>query len=295
MVFRGGIDELTLITEIIEEIQVIDPAFSDSGDVEVLFPRKDGGLYRIADGTAEPIDTIGGLGLGNVLKMALTPMHAGELKTQFLAIYVESDEMFICECKVKTGKVAKFPIEDGPPEAVVWCGADSAALAYADKVVLVGPNNAKAEFYIESFKGFYCYGEVDGIRVMTNGNCQFIEKVPVAIESAFATASPDPSAQIINAYQKYLAGDPRAEDALKSIKEDAKSSLPEGIKTLITAATAEFEPEYQKYLLKAASFAKNFISPGEFNSEDFVLTLKHLRIVNQLHVQKVSGAVVTFS
>jgi len=290
-------EAMTVTHEIIEQVIVIDPSVSDSKELEVIFPRKEGGLYRIYEGTVETIEVLGAekpIQLNGVKKLAITPLNAGDIKSQILAILTDADEIIISECKIPAGKAAKFPIEDEAPEDIVWCGADSVVLQYTDRVVIAGPNNAKAEFDIETFKGFYCYSEVDGLRILTNDHCFFIEKVPAAVEKSFETVSTDPSAQIISAYQKYLSGDPRAEDVLKGVKEDAKSSLAEGIKTLITAATCETEPEHQKYLLKAASFAKNFISPGEFNADDFVNTLKHLRIVNQLHVPKY-GRMITYA
>ena len=220
--------------------------------------------------------------LGIVKKLSATPLNAGSKKMQLLAILNDEDNIIIAESRLETGKAVKFDINNDSPEGICWCSIDSVVLIYLDRLVVVGPNDAKAEFMIEATRGFYACSEIDGMRVLSNDTTYFVEKVPSAIEKSLELASTEPSSLIITAYQKYLAGDPRAEDVLKGVKEDEKSSLAEGIKELISAATYEFEPEYQKYLLKAASFAKNFISPGEFNAEDFVRILKDLRIVNQI-------------
>eukprot|EP00826_Nyctotherus_ovalis_P040619 TRINITY_DN4020_c0_g1_i21.p4 TRINITY_DN4020_c0_g1~~TRINITY_DN4020_c0_g1_i21.p4 ORF type:complete len:291 (+),score=110.04 TRINITY_DN4020_c0_g1_i21:728-1600(+) len=278
---------------------------SSSGDYEVVFPNPDGGLYRIYAGRFDVLNELGTdrpVDLGMVKKLAATPFRQKDKKTQILAVLTELNEIVIAECKLDTGKTVKFSVDDDsdePVEGVIWCASESAALLYANRVVLVGPNNVKAvfdfndpKFESKEFKGFYAYNEVDGLRILTNDTAYFLEKVPSSTEKVFDVVSTDPSAQIMSAYQKYIAGDPGAEDVLKGVKEDAKSNLSDGIHELVKAATYEFEPDHQKYLLKAASFAKNFISPGEFNAEEFVLTLKDLRIVNQLHVPKVRKNVI---
>ena len=284
------LDDPVLTREYISEIIVIDPSTSDSKGLEVIFPNPDGGLYRIFSGKYETIHRLSTEthnDLGIVKKLSVTPPNAGNKKMQLLAILNDENDIIIMESQLETGKAVKFNINDDPPEGICWCSIDSVVLIYLDRLVVVGPNDAKAEFMIEATRGFYACTEIDGMRVLSNDTTYFVEKVPSAIEKSFELASTESSSLIITAYQKYLAGDPRAEDVLKGVKEDEKSSLAEGIKELISAATYEFEPEYQKYLLKAASFAKNFISPGEFNAEDFVRILKDLRIVNQLHVSKV--------
>ena len=298
--------EPTVTRSLITEIIVIDPSMSSSTDYEVLFPHPDDGLYRIYSGKHELLTELGtgrGINLRKVVRLAATPFRPKVKKQQLLAILTESEtgtepeEIIIAECKLETGKTVKFLIDEDSEETIegiVWCSSESAVLLYGSRIVLVGPNNIKAvfdfndsKFDTKDFKGFYAYNEVDGMRILTNDTAYFLEKVPSSVEKAFDVVSTDPSAQIISAYQKYTAGDPGAEDVLKGVKEDAKSSLSDGINELVRAATYEFDPDNQKYLLKAASFAKNFISPGEFNAEDFVMTLKDLRIVNQLHVPKV--------
>jgi hypothetical protein len=293
--------EPTVTRSLITEIIVIDPSMSSSGDYEVVFPNPDGGLYRIYSGKYETLMELGtgkGVDLGVVSKLAATPFRLKDKKAQLLAMLTEAEEIIIAECKLETGKTVKFAVEEDSDEAIegiAWCSSESAVLLYPSRIVLVGPNSMKAifdfndsKFDTRDFKGYYVYNEVDGMRVLTNDTAYFLERVPSSVEKAFDVVSTDPSAQIISAYQKYTAGDPGAEDVLKGVKEDAKSSLSDGIHELVKAATYEFDPENQKYLLKAASFAKNFISPGEFKAEEFVMTLKDLRIVNQLHVPKVS-------
>ena len=275
---------------LVREIVVLDKSISESGELEVLFPHEEQGLYRISGESVTTIERIGkkSVEIGKVVRMVLSPPGCEEVKGQFLAMFNEDMDVVLSESKVESGISLAFkPEEDEIPDAVVWCGGSSPALVYTGRLVLCGPNNAKGEFNIEPPKSFFCQSEVDGIRILGNLVSHFIEKVPAAVEKAFTTLNLDPSSAIIKAYQMYLNSDPQAEEHLKNAKEENKNSLAEGIKTLIKAATAEFSSENQKFLLKAASFAKNFIPPGDFNAEEFVDTLKDLRIVNQLHVPKV--------
>lgn len=251
-------------------------------------------------GYTKPID------LGVVNKLAVTPLNAGEKdkkKKQLLAILNDTEDVIVAKWgpNLESIEAKRYKVEDDSdetPEGITWCAADTVVLTYRTRLVLVGKDATAvfdltdSKFDIRDFKGYCTYNEVDGLRVLTNDNVYFLERVVDTVNKAFDVVSIEASAQILSAYQKYLVGDPGAEEVLKGVKEDANSNLSNGIKDLITAATYEFEPEHQKYLLKAASFAKNFISPGEFNAEEFVRTLKDLRIVNQLHVPKVSLAFI---
>nr|AVN98120.1 Vps16 [Castula fusca] len=282
------LEQKLLIIESIEEIIVLDSSISSSKNIEVIFPRKEGGIFHIKNGMCNAFMTLGNeapITIGNVKKLSVTPLSSINVKNKLVAFINEEEDLILSECNLEAGKAVKFTLsnDDGMPESLHWCG--DLALAYEDKVVIMD-RNSKIEFPIKSSKGFACFSEADGIRVFTCEECYFIERVPAPVEKALGPNSSDASSKIIAAYQKYLKGESNAEDIIKGIKDDGES-VSDSLKTLISAATSEFYPEYQKYLLKAASFGKNFIPPSEFDATELVAVVNHLRIVNQLHVPKV--------
>ena len=285
------IDEPTINKNIIKEIILIDPSCSTSKGYAVVLARKnDIGIYRIYKDGCDIITDMGSTKpgkVGNIRHLAITPVGSGSDKSQIIALITEEDEILITDSQLTLGKAVKFCIGEKLLGKLDWCGANSVAIITEEKIILIGSNKAKAEFNIEFKNGFHVYNEVDGLKVFTEDSCYFIEKVPIPIEKISTMLSMEPSAQMISAFQKYLTNDPRTEDILKGIKEDSKANIIRGIKDLLKAATYEFKPIHQKYLLKAASFANNFLVNGEYDAEEIVSVLQRIRLINQLHVPKV--------
>ena len=193
-------------------------------------------------------------------------------------------------------KATQFDAGEGSDAKLEWCGVDSVTFIYEDKVVLVGSSESKAEFEIdhsEIVNGFHVHNEIDGLRVFTNKNSYFIEKVSDILQSLMgeSTGNKSASAAIMLAYQKFLSEDPRVEDILQGIKEDPQMKLIDGVEELLEAARGEFHPDHQTYLIRAASFSKSFLSYGEFDSNKIVEVVNELRMLNQLRLPKVSRRV----
>jgi hypothetical protein len=207
-------------------------------------------------------------------------------------MFNNEEKITVAMSNLENRKATQFDAGEGSEAKLIWCGTDSVTLIYEDKLVLVGSNESKAEFEIdhsEIANGFHVHNEIDGLRVFTNNNSYFVEKVSDALQSVMGESigSKSASAAIVLAYQKFLSEDPRAEDTLEGIKEDPQMKLVDGVEELLEAAKNEFHPDHQMYLIKAASFSKNFLSYGEFDSNKIVEAINELRILNQLRLPKV--------
>lgn len=289
----------TVSKERVREIVVIDPSMSAHNNFEVIFPKPDGGLYRIYSGGFEVIDKLGTkdlIELGRVLKLAISPFERSIKKRQILAILTDAGEVIIAECDFDSGKATRSRIDNfssDPPEGITWCGSGAVVLLYQSKLTILGKSAsgtfdfADPKLRTKGFRGYYLQNEVDGMRVLTNQYTYFIERVANSTKRVLDPTKTEPSVQIINAYHKWLKKDPGADSAIKGVKEEGEEKLLSGVEDLVDAATHEFDPEFQKYLLKVASFGKNFLPMGKFDADRFVQALKDLRIVNQLHVSKV--------
>lgn len=295
------IDEPTATVEIIRQIAVIDAKASGSKELEIVFPKSGGeGLHRVSKNKCELMDALGpskNLMVGTVTKVAVTPVAVKKIASkktniQFLALFNEEEKITVAMANLDSGKATQFDAGEGSDAALEWCGTDSVVLVYEDKLVLVGNSESKADFDIEHSEivnGFYVRNEVDGLRIFTNKSSFFVEKVSGALQSVMGESmgSKSASAAIILSYQKFLSEDPRAEDTLEGIKEDPQMNLADGVEELLEAARGEFHTDHQMYLIRAASFSKNFLPPGDFDSGKIVETINELRILNQLRLPKV--------
>ena len=90
----------------------------------------------------------------------------------------------------------------------------------------------------------------------------------------FRPGSNAPASVLLDAIDQLEKKSARADDRIKLIQ----SSLEEAIDTCIKAAGQEFDPHWQKQLLKAASFGK-LILPS-YNSDEFVKMCENLRVLN---------------
>jgi len=320
--------EPVMSKERIKEIVVIDPLMSSYKQFEVLFPSAKGKLYRLHAEGFEVIDTLGiekPVKLRRVKKIAITPFEPSKHKQQVLAILTETgkrpakrQEIIIAQCNFENGKATKTSLRSISEESIQgisWCGSDSVVLLYETRLEILSKDNTTAVFdfndsklQITNFTGYYLYNEIDGMRVLTNEHTFFIERVPEYTKKASDLMGRDSSALILNGYQKWMRKDPGAGEMLQEIKEEGEKeeekkgekkeeekgeeNLLNGIQELIKAATHEFDPEYQKYLLKGASFAKNFLSFGTYDADEFVAVLRNLRIINQLRAPKVKLTII---
>jgi hypothetical protein len=122
---------------------------------------------------------------------------------------------------------------------------------------------------------------VDGIRLLTNDVCEFIQKVPDEAVEVFRLGSNSPAANLLEASNLLEQKSPKADDLIQLIRP----SLAEAVDTCIRAAAHEYQIHWQKSLLKAASYGKSVLDL--YSSDDFVDTCDTLRVLNAVRFYEI--------
>ncbi|PWN25197.1 hypothetical protein BDZ90DRAFT_234397 [Jaminaea rosea] len=181
-----------------------------------------------------------------------------------------------------------------------WCGNNTVALAFTNaSVVLVGPFGDSIVYNYSETSGVHLVAESDGVRVLSADRHELIQKVHEATAMVFRPGSSDPAALLLDASEQLSAplsggrhgdksGDKssttRADEALRAIS----SSLPQAVDTCITAASHEWEPAWQRRLLRAAALGKSFLDAGVgYDSTRFVETSRRLRVLNAVRAYEI--------
>lgn len=121
----------------------------------------------------------------------------------------------------------------------------------------------------------------DGVRLITNDVCDFLQKVPDVTDEVFRYGSESPASVLLDAVEQLENQSPKADDNIQLIR----SNLVEAVDTCVAAAGHEFNVHWQKQLLKAASFGKSVLDI--YNSDDFVDMCETLRVINAVRYYEV--------
>ncbi|KAI0850903.1 vacuolar protein sorting-associated protein 16 [Daldinia vernicosa] len=165
------------------------------------------------------------------------------------------------------------------PKYLEWCGNDAVVIAWEDEVNVVGPNNAVASYVYEG--RVHVIPDHDGVRLITNDVCDFLQKVPDVTDEVFRLGSGSPASVLLDAVEQLENQSPKADDNIQLIRPN----LVEAVDTCVAAAGHEFNIHWQKQLLKAASFGKSVLDI--YNSDDFVDMCETLRVINAVRYYEV--------
>ncbi|KAH7083623.1 Vps16, N-terminal region-domain-containing protein [Paraphoma chrysanthemicola] len=247
---------------------IVPPAYSLSRSVEVILAI--GSTLYVVDATdAEDRN----FDAGPFRHISVSP------RAEFLAFYTDDGKVWVVsgdwseklseyDSKVKT-----------VPKDMQWCGSNAVALAWEDEIHLVGPRSAAAKFYYDSW--VHLLPDVDGIRLLTNDVCEFVQKVPDEAVDVFRLGSDSPAANLLEASALLEQKSPKADDLIQLIRP----SLAEAVDTCIKAAVHEYQIHWQKSLLKAASYGKSVLDL--YSSDDFVDACDTLRVLNAVRFYEV--------
>lgn len=247
---------------------IVPPAYSLSRSVEVILAI--GKTLYVVDAT-EAEDR--NFDAGPFQHISVSP------RAEFLAFYTEDGKVWVVsgdwseklseyDSKVKT-----------VPKDMQWCGSNAVALAWEDEIHLVGPRSAATKFYYDS--RVHLLPDVDGIRLLTNDVCEFIQKVPDEAVDVFRLASDSPAANLLEASSLLEQKSPKADDLIQLIRPN----LAEAVDICIKAAAQEYQIHWQRALLKAASYGKSVLDL--YSSDDFVDTCDTLRVLNAVRFYEI--------
>lgn len=224
----------------------------------------------------------------------------------YVTLYTEDGMVWVITSDFQT-KIGEYESKaKTPPKDVQWCGNDAVMLAWEDEVHLIGPNGASLRWVllcyqfrrlslIEKYRYYFdgwvhLLPDVDGVRLITNDVCEFLQKVPgmcpVSLkvfsylscigctEDVFKLGSTSPASVLLDAVDQLDKKSPKADENIRLIRPN----LLDAVGTCIQAAGQEFSVHWQKQLLKAASFGKSILDL--YSSDDFVDMCEALRILN---------------
>lgn len=241
---------------------LIPPAFTLSRSVEVLLSI--GSTIYVSDAT-ECEDRF--LDIGPFTHIAVSP------NGKFAALYTATGRAHVITSDFQT-RLSEYDSRSKiPPKYLEWCGNDAVVIAWEDEVHLVGPGGSLARFYYDSGR-IHIVPDYDGVRVVANDTCDFLQKVPDVIDDVFRLGTNSPASILLDAVEQLEMQSPKADDNIQLIR----THLVEAVDTCVNAAGQEFSVHWQKQLLKAASFGKSVLDV--YNSDDFVDMCETLRVLN---------------
>ncbi|KAK3692170.1 Vps16, N-terminal region-domain-containing protein [Podospora appendiculata] len=241
---------------------LIPPAYTLSRSVEVLLSI--GQTVYVSDAT-ECEDRF--LDIGPFTHIGVSP------NGKFASLYTASGKAHVITSDFQTRLSEHDSKSRIPPKYFTWCGNDAVVIAWEDEVHIVGPGGSLARFYYDSGR-VHLVSDYDGVRVIANDTCDFLQKVPDVIEEVFRLGTDSPASILLDAVEQLEAQSPKADDDIQLIR----AHLVEAVDTCVNAAGHEFNIHWQKQLLKAASFGKSVLDI--YNSDDFVDMCETLRVLN---------------
>ncbi|KAF9530298.1 vacuolar assembling/sorting protein VPS16 [Crepidotus variabilis] len=169
---------------------------------------------------------------------------------------------------------------------VEWCGNDAILVTWDSLVVLVGPFGDILQYFYSG--PTFAITELDGVRVIGQEVCDFIQKVPASTLSIFRPGSTSPSAILFDAWESFSNKSPKSDESIRSIRPELAKAVDE----CIDAAGQEWEAHWQRRLLNAAKFGRGFLD--FHNPTDFVNMGQTLKVLNAVHYFEV-GIPLTYS
>ncbi|KAF9891799.1 hypothetical protein FE257_003280 [Aspergillus nanangensis] len=239
---------------------LIPPAHTLSRSVEVLL-AVDQTIYQVDPTEAEDK----GQQNGPFKHASVSP--AG----RFVALITAEGKVWVVSSDFQSKYSEYDPESRVTPRTVDWCGDDAVVIAWEDEVHLIGPNGVAARYYYDD--AVHVIPEFDGVRLLTNDTCEFLHKVNHVTETIFRLGSTSPASVLLDSIDLLEKKSPKADENIQRIR----SSLPEAVDMCIKAAGQEFDPYWQKRLLKAASFGKSVLEL--YNSDEFVDMTEKLRVL----------------
>ncbi|KAG9237716.1 vacuolar protein-like protein sorting vps16 [Amylocarpus encephaloides] len=247
---------------------LIPPAYTLSRSVEVLLSIAQ--TIHVVDAT-ESEDRL--LDIGPFTHISVSP------NGKFVALYTATGRAFVITSDFQNRLSEHDSRSKIPPKDVQWCGNDAVVIAWEDEVHIIGPNNAAARYFYEG--RVHLIADHDGVRIITNDVCDFLQKVPEVTDDVFRFGTESPASILLDAVEQLENQSPKADDNIQLIR----SRLVEAVDTCVKAAGCEFNIHWQKQLLKAASFGKSVLDI--YNSDDFVDMCETLRVLNAVRFYEI--------
>jgi hypothetical protein len=259
-------------------LTVREPKYTMSGIAEVLVAVGDD-IFVVEEDMVQTIrfdepsvddsemqnDDSGNL-IGVVQKMIVSP------NGKFLTLFTHDGRIVVVDMETKQIAIDYSCESALPPQQMAWCGMDSVLLYWDEDLMMVGPVGDPVHYFYD--EPIILIPECDGVRILSNTNLEFLQRVPDSTESIFKIGSTSPAALLYDALDHFDRRSAKADENLRLIR----SSLSEAVESCIDAAGHEFDVTRQRALLRAASYGQAFCS--NFQRERVQETCRTLRVLN---------------
>eukprot|EP00003_Mantamonas_plastica_P023305 TRINITY_DN416_c0_g1_i1.p1 TRINITY_DN416_c0_g1~~TRINITY_DN416_c0_g1_i1.p1 ORF type:complete len:831 (-),score=270.28 TRINITY_DN416_c0_g1_i1:30-2522(-) len=241
---------------------VIEPQFTGTSNVEVLLATQEGSIIVVDTDEAKDME----MTQGPFKRLSVSPTG------KMLACFTSTGKLWVISSDFSQNYSEFATKSEVPPLQLVWCGPDSVLCFWEGLLLMVGPYGdwIKYTYDVPAFLA----PELDGVRIVTNDACEFLQRVPNVTESIFKIGSTTPAATLFDALEHFEDKSPKADENIRNIKTE----LADAVDACIEAAGHEFDYNTQRQLLKAASFGKCFLD--YYEPDAFVEMCKMLRVIN---------------
>lgn len=198
---------------------------------------------------------------------------------KLIAVVTIDNKLTILDSQLK--QIVSHDVQIQNLTALKWCGSDSITLAFNDHLEIYGPSQNKYLTIYPPNMNPIISTSINGVFVLTSTSLQYISKVPEPIENVFNLGSTHPAAILLDTFDLFERKDPNLNKNLKLIND----SMTLAVDTCIRAAAQEFNPFWQRKLLRAASFGKSFLE--FYNPLEFTETCSIIQVLNNLRSPEV--------
>ncbi|CRK93076.1 CLUMA_CG006503, isoform A [Clunio marinus] len=200
-------------------------------------------------------------------------------------LWMGSSDLRTKYCEFNTGRTEM-------PKQMEWCidaddplKAEALVMSYPSILLIVGINGDSNIYTYDP--AVFLIPEMDGVRVLTNGYHELVQKVPKCVSNIFGISISEPSSFLFESHRKFSERSHQSDEYLCLIFDKIDVAVSE----CIEAASFEFDTETQKSLMRAAQFGKGFIKGH--NPDEYIQVCRNLRVLNALR-EKDIGIPLTY-
>lgn len=220
-----------------------------------------------------------GPGIINEVAVSLCGRHLA-LLVDYMRLWLGSSDCRVRYCEMHITESLTSP---GAVRQLVWCGSDAVILSNGISLTVYGRREGDAVTY--AYDGSVrLVPEIDGVRIISGAQHEFMQRVPPAVQKIFRINSTDPGSFLLEASRQYQKRSHRADEYVCLVRSDLRNA----VKQCVEAAGHEFDADTQKMLIRAAQFGRCFLAAEEIVSDqnsavdDYVDMCRRLRVLNAL-------------
>ncbi|KAH3680651.1 hypothetical protein WICMUC_000208 [Wickerhamomyces mucosus] len=196
---------------------------------------------------------------------------------QFIALLNLENQLSIYTVDLEKKLLELSINEDQLLQDLNWCGSDSIVLQYQDSIRLIAPGGDTIIYFNSNI--INTINSSHGTIILTENSLELINKVSDPLINVFKIGSVSNSSILFNSFELLQTHNPVAFANLKFISPN----IIDCINDCLFVALDEFEPYWQKKLIKAVNLGKSYLQE---NNDDInfkiELVLQKLKILNQL-------------